>query len=311
MQRDCVRCTFSPTRRDWLATASMQTQPVPVAVATPISMPTAVRSQEEIVSLFGSLEGIEVSERSEDEHNLDSTYQFISQAFQQESSIMNPFGIVTATRGAFPVKSTAEGSPTIATLYVATGDRFRGDMVAAIVLPDNTVLAQWSRNQRPTMIQSGETQLPVSVFGAPYGQMQTGTWGMGHNYVDANGKGVKPTSRGCFQPQAYWCCAAFLCFFPTCAIATMVIACCVMPKVPGLFDLKVTPDGPSIGLLKLYSARGSSRLELKPDTDAQTRTAATLAALFLIADNFIDPPSNGGGGGGGGGGAPHVATMER
>ena len=50
------------------------------------------------------------------------------------------------------------------------------------------------------------------------------------------------------------------------------------------------------------------KLEIKPGTDAQTRTAAALAALFMIADIFIDPPK---GGNHGDGGAPQALEMER
>mmetsp|Transcript_18490 Transcript_18490/g.54457 ORF Transcript_18490/g.54457 Transcript_18490/m.54457 type:complete len:319 (-) Transcript_18490:2098-3054(-) len=292
-----------------------QMQPTSMAMAVPVAVaaPTAGRSQEEMVSLFGGLDGIEVAVRS-DQHDSEGTYQFLSQVFQQQSTLMNPFGIATATRGSFSIKSTAEGNPEIATLCVATGDRFRGDMAAAIVLPDNTVLAQWSRSSRPTMISSGETDLPVSVFGAPYGKMQTSKWGMGHSYVDASGKGVRPRSHGCFQCKTYWCIASFCLFFPTCSIASIAIICCVMPGVPGLYDLKTTPDGPSVGLLKLWQQGGDIsesskiKLEITPGTDAQTRTAAALAALFMIADIFIDPPK---GGNHGGGGAPHAAEMDR
>ena len=293
-----------------------QMQPIPSAMAVPVAMavPAPGRSQEEIVSLFGRLDGIEVSIRS-DNHDLDGTYNFANQAFQQSSTLMNPFGLVTATRGAFPIKSTAEGNPTIATLCVASNDRFVGDMAAAIVLPDNTVLAQWSRSRRPTMIASGDTELPVSVFGAPYGKMTTSTWGMHHTYVDASGSGVKHATYGCCQPKCYWLCASFACFFPTCGIAAIAIMCCVLPKVPVLFVLKVTPDGPSVGTLKLWERAPSSkkmRTELKEGIDAKTRTAAALMSLFMIADDFIAPPSQGGGGDGGiGGGAPHVATMDR
>ena len=87
-----------------------------------------------------------------------------------------------------------------------------------------------------------------------------------------------------------------------------------MPGVPGLYDLKTTPDGPSVGLLKLWQQGGDIsesskiKLEITPGTDAQTRTAAALAALFMIADIFIDPPK---GGNHGGGGAPHAAEMDR
>ena len=96
-----------------------QMQPIPSAMAVLVdAVPAPGRSQEEIVSLFGRLDGIEISIRS-DNHDLDGTYNFASQAFQQSSTLMNPFGIVTATRGAFPIKSTAEGNPTIATLCVA------------------------------------------------------------------------------------------------------------------------------------------------------------------------------------------------
>jgi len=280
----------------------------------PVATAVAVRSQEEAATLFGKLPGIQVQVTS-DEHDMEGTYHFLSKAFQQESTMLNPFGIVTATRGSFPIKSTAEGEATVATLCVASGDRFKGDMVAAIVLPDNTVLAQWSRNQRPTMLQSGETVMPLNVFGAPYGQMQTSSWGQGHNYVDTSGSGVKVVSKGCCQPKTYMCIGSFLCFFPTFGIGSCILMC-MMQKTPGLFNLTRTPDGPTVGTLK-YWATGTSmsetskiRLEFPEGTDAKTKLQATLAALFFIADAYIDPPSNGGGGDGGGG-APDVAVMDR
>ena len=295
----------------------MSSGPVATAVTVPVQ---AVHSQEEAVILLGSLPGIECQVRS-DQHDMEGTYNFLSKAFQQESSLLNPFGIVTATRGTFPIKSTAEGEATVANLFVASRDRFKGDMSAAIVLPDNTVLAQWSRNQRPTMVQSGDTVMPLNVFGAPYGQMQTSSWGMGHNYVDASGSGIKVVTKGCCQPKNYLLCASCLCFFPTFGIGSCIIMC-KMQKTPGLFNLTRTPDGPTVGTMKYWATESSMsqstriRLEFPEDTDAKTKLQATLVALFFIADAYIDPPKSSGGdsggdGGGGGGGAPDVAVMDR
>jgi len=305
----------------------MQATPVPMAVAVPVptqavpmqAVPTqSMGSPVEIISLFGRLPGIQSATRS-DQHDMDGAFNFLSQAFQQESSLLNPFGIVTATRGSFPIKSTAEGEPTVATLFVACNDRFKGDMSAALVLPDNTVLAQWSRSARPSMIQAGQTDLPLNVYGAAYGQMQTTAWGRHHSHIDASGSGTKVVSKGCFQPRIYYCIGAFCCFFPTCGIAACVFMC-MAQKAPGHFLVKRTPDGPAVATLKLWdvvtdiSASSKMVLEFPDETDAKTRTQAALAAIFFLADNFIDPPRGGGGpggDGGGGGGAPDAAVMDR
>lgn len=283
--------------------------PLPMAVA--VAVPMKVHSQEEAISLFANVPGVEVIVTS-DNHDMEGTFNFLSKAFQQQSTMMNPFGIATATRGSFQINNTTEGEPTIATLFVASGDRFRGDMASAVVLPDNSVLAQWNRNQRPTMIQSGDTTMPLSVFGQPYGQMQTSSWGMGHTYVDASGSGVKVVSRGCFQPKMYMCCASFCCFFPTLGIGSCIILS-MMAKAPAVFDLKRTPNGPIVASLKYWSTtsdlsvHSKMRLDFPEDTDAKTRLSATLASLFFLADAFVNPPSSNGGSGG----APDAATMER
>jgi hypothetical protein len=293
----------------------MQMSPIPQATAMAVAVPTqAARSQEEAISLFENVPGIEVSVKTEDV-DIEGTYNLLSNVFQQKSTLLNPFGIVTATRGSFPIRSTAEGEPTIATLFVASADRYKGDMAGAVLLPDQTVLAQWSRNQRPTMIQSGDTVMPLSVFGAPYGQMQTSSWGMGHNYVDVNGSGVKVVTRGCCQPKTGYMIAAFCCFFPTLSIGSCIIFC-MATGVPGYFDMKRTQDGETVALLKFWSQGASTvssrmRLEFPEQTDSKTKLAATLAALFFIADTFIDPPQSSSGSGGDGGGAPDVAVMDR
>ena len=131
--------------------------PVATAVAVPT---TTTRPQEEIVSLFGNVPGVEITKMTRSEHDMEGTFTFLNQAFQQQSSLLNPFGIVTATRGSFPIKSTADSEPTIANLFVASGDRIRGDMSAAVLLPDNSVMAQWGRSSRPTMPPHGQTASP-------------------------------------------------------------------------------------------------------------------------------------------------------
>ena len=294
------------------AAAGVQMQPVAAAAAVPMQ---ATRPQQDAVSLFANVPGIEISTRRS-EHDLDGTYNFLSQVGQQRSSMLNPFGIVTATRGAFPITSTADGAPTIATLFVASADRIKGDVMSTILLPDQTVLASWSRTSRPTMVTTGETELPLSVFGAPYGKLTTSTWGMSHTYVDESGSATKPVSRGCFQPKSYMICAAFLCFFPTCGIGSCIIACNAQ-KVPGLFDVK-TADGRTVALLKFWSTGGDistsskMRLEFAEGVDAKTKLSAALASLFFMADDFISPPSGGGGDAGGGFvGAPDVSVMAR
>jgi len=292
-------------------------------VATAVAVPMqVVRSHKDAIALFGSLPGIQVKVTSDQHNNMQGAppSNVLDKMFQQESTMLNPFGIATATSKSMPIQTTAEGEATVANLYVASADRFKGDMSAAIILPDNMVLAQWSRSQRPSMIQSGQTVMPLNVFGAPYGQLQTSSWGQHHSFVDASGtgSGVKVVSQGCFQPQSYMCIGGFLCFFPTCGIASCIIFC-MMAKTPGLFKLKRAPDGVTVGTLK-YWAEGSTaneiskiRLEFAEETDAKTRLEATLATLFFIADAYIDPPRSSGhaGGGGGGGGAPDVAVMDR
>jgi len=294
------------------AAAGVQMQPVPTAAAVPMQ---ATRPQQDAVSLFTNVPGVEISTRRS-EHDLDGTFNFLSRVGQTQSTMLNPFGIVTATRGAFPITSTADGAPTIATLFVASADRIRGDMMSTILLPDQTVLASWSRMSRPTMVTTGETELPLSVFGAPYGKLQTSTWGMAHTYVDESGSATKPVSRGCFQTKSYMLCAMFLCFIPTCGIGSIIIAC-NMQKVPGLFDVK-TADGSTVALLKFWSmgsdisTSSRMRLEFAEGVDAKTKLSAVLASLFFMADDFISPPNQGGGDAGGAFiGAPDVSVMER
>ena len=166
------------------------------------------------------------------------------------------------------------------------------------------------------MITTGETELPLSVFGAPYGKMQTSSWGMYHTYVDESGSATKPVSRGCFQTKSYLLCLTFACFIPTCGILSIIIAC-NMQGVPGLFDVK-TADGRTVGLLKFWSTGGDistssrMRLEFADGVDAKTKLSAALASLFFMADDFISPPSQGGGDAGGAFvGAPDVSVMAR
>lgn len=269
------------------------------------------RSQQEAVDLFAKAPGLEVSVRSDD-HDLEQ-FEFVNKAFTVASTWQNPFGISTATRGSFPIKNTVEGASPLGTLYVASADRYKGDMGAAILLSDKTVLAQWGRSARPTMIQTGDTVLPVSVFGAPYGNMETSSWGMSHKYVDASGGTVTVVSKGCCQPKSYYMCGACLCF----PIAPCIF--CMMTSVPALFDLKRS-DGSNAGLLKLWqTSTGMSTgsrmvVEYEKQADSQTKLAAAFASLFFIADTFIDPPSSKGNHDvdhGHDGGAPDVVAMER
>jgi len=227
------------------------------------------------------------------------------------STWMNPFGINTAVRGAFPIKSTAEDGAVLGTLYVACADRFRGDMQVAILLPDRTILSQWTRAKRPTMIQTGDTVLPVGIFSAPYGQLETSTWGQGHKFVDPNGQALAVVHPGIMnQPQCLYCCASFCCFFPTLGIAS----CYFMHKMqqtPVLFNLMRNPEGATMGKLKMWQAATSistnSRMvvEFDEQADSKSKLAATLASLFFVADSYTDPPSNNNSG------APESAVMER
>ena len=281
----------------------------------PMAATTSTRPQEAMVELFGNVPGIEISKMTRSEHDMEGTFNFLNQAFQQQSSLMNPFGIVTATRGTFPIKSTADEA-TIATLFVASSDRFKGDMSGAVLKPDQTVFAQWLRSSKPTMIQKGETELPVSVLGAPYGKMKTSSYGMGHTYADESGDGIKVVTRGCNQPKTWCMIGSCLCFFPTLSIGSIAMMC-YMQTMPGLFDLKRTPDGPTVGTLKFWSQGGDlsttskMRVEFADGTDAKTRASAALASLFFMAEDFIEPPRGNSDDGPGDSGAPDVSVMDR
>ena len=270
-------------------------------------------SPDDALAMFAGTQGFEIKGMRASEHDMSNDWDYLTKAFAVQSTWQNPFGIATATRGAFAVKSIAEDSSPIGELYVACRDRFKGDLAAAVLKPDKTVVAQFGRTARPTLLQSGDTVVPVTIFGSPYGHLETSTWGNGHTYVDASGRRVKVVSRGCNQPKMWYVCASFCLFFPTCAIGS-----CIMfyyaGKTPNLFDLKTEPEGPNAGVLKMweistdFSSTSSVRVEFDESADSKTKLAATLASLFFAADSYTNPPSSNGGGGGG---APDNAVMER
>ena len=283
-------------------------------IMVPSPSPAPTGSPDDALAIFHNTPGFEIKGMRASEHDMSNDWDLITQTFQVASTLQNPFGIATAMRGAFAMKSIAEGSSPVGEVFIACGDRFKGDLGVSMLNPDKTVVAQFGRSARPTMIQKGDTVLPVSVFGTPYGQLETSTWGMSHKYVDASGRSVTVVSRGCCQPKTGFICGAFLCFFPTFGIG----ACAMFylaSKSPGLFDLKITPDGRNAGLLKLWevstdlSSHSSMRVEFDELADSKTKLAATLASLFFIADSYTSPPSSNGGDGGGG--APDNAVMER
>ena len=266
------------------------------------------RSQEDAHVMLANVPGIEVSLKGPGDDMDD--WRYWDTMGSTSSTWQNPFGINTAVRGAFPIKSTAEDGAVLGTLYVACADRFRGDMQVVLLLPDRTMLSQWTRTMRPTMIQTGDTVLPVGIFNAPYGQLETTTWGQGHKFVSANGTLAVVHPGIMNQPQCVYCCASFCCFFPTCGIAS----CYFMNKMqqtPVLFDLKRQPEGTTMGKLKMWQAATSistnSRMvvEFDEQADVKSKLAATLASLFFVADSFIDPPSSNNSG------APESAVMER
>lgn len=269
------------------------------------------RSQDEGAEMLAKVPGFEVAGLGAGDDAYD--WSMLSTAGAVSSTWQNPFGINTAVRGAFPVKTTAADGASLGTFCVASSDRFKGDMGAAFVLPDKTMFAQWGRTARPTMIQAGDTVLPVSLFGAPYGQLETSSWGLNPKFVDGAGGGVRVRSRGCNQPTCYLVCGAFVLFFPTCGIGSCFMFY-LLSKTPQLFDLKRSTDEANVGLLKMWanstglSSRAHVRVDFEEQTDPKTKLGATLASLFFLADMYTSPPSSNSGGGGG---APEVAVMER
>ena len=286
---------------------------VPSAAAPP------ARSQDEAAALFKNLPAVETTMKGPGDHVED--WEILSSMGSTQSTWQNPFGINTATRGAFPIKKvTAEGEvgEDFGSFYVASADRYNGDMQAAVLLPDASQLAGWGRSKRPTMVQSGDTVLPVSVFGAPFGQLETNNWGMKPLYRDANGVTTSVESRGCNQPQCYYIIGAFCCFFPTCGLLSCYLACQAQ-KIPGLFDVKRSDTGETVGLLKMWamnsgmSSNSRIRVEFAEGVDDKTKLNMTLASLFMVADVYTSPPSSSGSGDAGGGfsGAPANVEMER
>ena len=52
---------------------------------------TSTRPQEAMVELFGNVPGIEISKMTRSEHDMEGTFNFLNQAFQQQSSLKLDF----------------------------------------------------------------------------------------------------------------------------------------------------------------------------------------------------------------------------
>ena len=276
---------------------------IAVAAAVPV---TTTRPQEEAHALFASLPGLELKLKGAEEAASDWRLWASSGL---TLSTMNSFSASTQVRGAFTMASTADGSD-FGTLYIASAYLDRGDMQVTVLLSDKTNLAEWARQSRPTMVQSGDTALPVRVFGQPHGQMETSTWGMKPKYADLDGSTIRAVSRGCCQPHSYVTCAAFLCFFPTFGIGSCIALFWALPKVPQLFNLKRGPSGAGAGVLSLWAInqgfgpKTKVRVEFAEGLDPKTKLGATLASIFLVAEAFTDNR-------GGNLGASEMSVMER
>lgn len=188
----------------------------------------------------------------------------------------------TALSGCCAINSTADGSAPLGELRFVCADRNNGDLGVKLLNPDKTVVAQFARQSRPTLVQSGDTVLPVSLFGTPHGQLETSKMDTGHKYVDPDGRGVMVVSKGCCQPKCCYLIGACLCFFPTCGIGSCIMLH-LSSKQPGIFVLKTEPDGPNAGVLKMINEH-TYRVEFNAAADPRTRLAASLATLFVFTD---------------------------
>lgn len=230
------------------------------------------------------------------------------------STWSNPFGLTVPRRGSFAIKrSDDEKAMPLLILHVGCQNRMTGDMQVQATLPDGTVFATFSRTKRCTLVQSGDSVLPVTLFGSQPGQIKSQMAGSGTAYMRVpENTGIayhtKPLMQ---QPKCLYMCASCVCFFPTCSIGSIIIMC-MMQGLPTLYDLKTAPDGQTLSTLKLLEGTDSSTAS-KVTADfggmsAKQKLDALLVILYMAADAFTAEPRDNTNDGAG---APDTNTMER